>query len=159
MTVLARKFASIPQRSAVDTWARISALLSKDKSSARDELESISGIACALIASEAMTSAIVTSGVGPRVRVYCIYGEDAITGDDCNESSLPHDPTDGDWKISLPCRAEDIQWVQAALGKRTKRVTARDMEELIGEEEEKSRSGRTTSNAAFDVDLDRFLKL
>ena len=158
MTVISRKFASIPQRSAVETWNAISELLSKKGSAARSELESVSGIACALIASEAMTSAIVTSGVGARVRMYCLYGEDAITGDDINESALPHNPTDGSWSMSLPCRSEDLDWVRSSLKKKSSRITARDMKEVTGEEDEDESASRN-EDAAAGVDLEKFLKL
>ena len=42
----------------------------------------VGGVACSLVSSEAFTDAIVIWGNGPRVRVYCLFGEDAIIGDD-----------------------------------------------------------------------------
>lgn len=158
MTVIARTLVSIPERSAAATWTMICALLSNKGSAARGELESIMGIACALIASEAMTSAIVTSGVGARVRIYCLYGEDAIAGDDVNEAALPHDPTDGDWKVSLPCRAEDLDWVRSSLKAKSSRITARDMAETTGDADESQAAGKDKGSLT-SIDLEKFLKL
>ena len=140
MTVIARRFRSIPERSALDTWCAISELLAaQDGSSSRRELESVEGVASSLITREAMKrSAILVYGSGPRVRVYCLYQEDAITGDDANEQPLGFDATSGDWHLSLPCTAEDLEWVQAALKKKTVRITARD---LTVEVEESSKQG------------------
>ena len=70
---------------------------------------------------------IVVWGAGPRVRIYCLYDEDAIIGEDANENGLPVDVTAGDWSMSLPCSAEDLDWVRAALAKNSCHVTARDM--------------------------------
>ena len=65
-------------------------LLASDESSdAHVELMSVSGIASSLISSDAMKdAAVVCTGSGPRVRVYGLYGEDAITGEDANEATL-----------------------------------------------------------------------
>src|SRR5258706_14935541 len=95
MTVVARTFRSIPKRPALDTWAAIVDLLApKPDSDSRRELESVAGIASSLVAREAMTSPIVVYGCGPRVRIYCVYNEDAITGDAANEKRLAIDTTD-----------------------------------------------------------------
>ncbi|MBI2842121.1 MAG: hypothetical protein HYX78_01845 [Armatimonadetes bacterium] len=133
MTVIARRVISSPVRSAADTWAAIADLLAPaSANNARDELSGVAGIASSLIASEAMKEApIVLWGSGPRVRIYCLYGEDAVSGEDASESALPFCPTDGDWHMSLPCPTEDLQWVQAALTRRSVRVSARDLAEAV----------------------------
>ncbi len=109
MSVIARRFASIPERTAIETWKAISALLASDpKSAAARELASVAGIACSLITREAMTSPLVAYGAGPRVRVYCLYNENAVEGDDANESGLAFDVTDGDWKPKAPRTARRL---------------------------------------------------
>ena len=56
----------------------------------------MAGTACASIASEAPKEApIVIWGGGPRVRVYCVFDEDAITQDGVNEDALPKSPDRG----------------------------------------------------------------
>ena len=120
MTVIARTFASVPQRTATETWKAISEVLAPDSESAAAlELASVSGIASSLITREAMTSPIVVYGSGPRVRIYCLYNDDAIEGDDVREGALPFDATAGDWKMSLPCPLDDLPWVQDALKARS----------------------------------------
>ena len=154
MTVVARRFVSIPQRTAIETWREISRLLApKQNSDAARELANVSGIASSLIAREAMRSAIVVYGSGPRVRIYCLYNDDAIEGDDASESSLAFDPTSGNWHISLPCPEEDLAWVQSALAEKSSHISARDMAEPVDEEVD---GGEKRSSAT--VDLEAFFK-
>ena len=61
--------------------------------------------------------AIVIWGNGPRVRVYCLFGDSAISAEDKNEDALAICPTGGDWSMSLPCPPEDLSWVQEELAK------------------------------------------
>ncbi len=155
MSVIARRFASIPERTAVATWKAISALLASDVTSdpAR-ELASVAGIASSLITREAMTAPLVVYGSGPRVRIYCLYNEDAIEGDDANEAPLSFDATAGDWKISLPCPAEDLQWVQNSLKAKSTRISARDMTAPVEDEDD---TGETPAYGS-SVDLEAFFK-
>ena len=73
----------------------------------------------------------VVYGSGPRVRLYCLYGDKAISGDGASESALAFNPTEGDWRMSLPCRADDLDWVRDALKRKSSRITARDLDESI----------------------------
>jgi hypothetical protein len=123
---VSRSYNSVPQRSAAETWAAITHLLAPSAGAARLELESIGGIACSLITDQAMTAPIVVTGSGPRVRVYCIYDDDAIEGGKESESPLAFCPTSGDWAMSLPCPTADLAWVQRTLTERSSRITARD---------------------------------
>ncbi len=130
VTVVVRRVAATPGRSAAEAWGVITDLTAPPRSDARDELDRVAGVAMSLIAAEAMRDApIVVSGAGPRLRVYCLYDDDAILGEGASEDPLAWVPTDGDWAMSLPCPAEDLTWVQAALACVSKRVTARDMAE------------------------------
>ena len=156
MTVVSRTFISVPERTATATWKVISDLLASDaQSDAGRELASVSGIASSLITREAITSPIVVYGSGPRVRIYCLYNEDAIEGDDANESSLAFNPTAGNWKMSLPCPAEDLEWVQSALRGKSTRITARDMDTTVEEVGKDARSGPVREA----VDMEAFFKL
>jgi hypothetical protein len=156
MTIVARRFVSIPERTASATWSATSQLLAPDSGSAASaELASVAGIASSLISREAMTSPIVVWGAGPRVRIYCLYNDDAVEGDDANETALSFNPTDGDWHMSLPCPAEDLSWVSNALRCKSKRVTARDMETVLDSGEEDSSKKGTTETT---VDLEAFFK-
>lgn len=154
--VLARRVASTPVRTAAQTWAKIVAIIAPDpQSPAREELAKGAAVACAAIASEAIKDApIVIWGGGPRVRVYCLFDEDAITQDGVNEDTLPKSPTEGDWRISIPCQAEDVAWSRSNLAT-SSRISARGVDDEIEEEAEAS---ATVANAPLSINLAEFLK-
>ena len=139
-SVIARRVASTPTRTATQTWATIVELVAPSPNSpARKELALAAGVACSSISSEATKdAAVVIWGGGPRVRVYCMFDDDAITQDDVNEEPLPKSPTEGDWRMSIPCRPEDVAWSRANLANVTSRVTARSMDEDVADEESKA---------------------
>jgi hypothetical protein len=121
-------------------------------SAARSELESIAGVACSSIASEALKDdAVVVQGAGPRVRVYCVFGDDAVSREAVNEDALAKAPTAGDWTLSLPCNADDLAWSQAALAKLSSRVTARSVGADVPE-----RSEGKQAAAERTINLDEF---
>jgi hypothetical protein len=138
-TVIARHVASTPARAVAETWARIIELIAADPNgSAREELALVGGIACSSIASEATKHApIMVWGGGPRVRVYCLFDEDAITKDGVNEDALPKSPTEGDWKMSIPCLPEDVAWSRAKLTSLSTRISARSVDEDGADDEPK----------------------
>jgi hypothetical protein len=154
-TVTKRQIRATPHRTATETWELISKLLAPDdKSSARAELATVAGVVGQAIASESpKDSPIVVQGKGPRVRLYCLYDEDSITGDDANENSLASAPTDGDWKISIPVLAEDLDWTNKELKSRSSRITARVVGDPLDEDEDEQSSQR----AEATVNLDAFL--
>lgn len=154
-TVAARAFASVPARPADDTWTAIVTLLTRGASGAKqDELMSVAGTAASLIADRAPeAAAIVVTCDGPRTRIRCIYDEDAIDGSGVNEDTLGFDPLQGDWRISLPCPADDLRWVQANLARQSSRITARDLAETNKPAEQAS----ATANEGFEIDVKGFL--
>jgi hypothetical protein len=152
MSTLARRtFASSPRRDAAQTWAAIIDLLTQCRNSAdRDDLLAVAGIAASIIADRTPQDApIVVTCDGPRTRLYCLYDDDAIEGSDTNEDPLGFDPFQGDWRISLPCRLDDLPWVQSALQKRSSRVTAREREADVVKAEDAAPSDQST--LIFDV--------
>ena len=156
MTVVARRIIATPARPASEAWAVMVNLLAPDKNSdARKELESVSGIASNLIADEAFDTAPgVVYGSGPRVRLYCLYGDKAISGEGASESPLAFIPTEGDWRMSLPCPRDDLDWVRDALKNKSSRVSARSLDEDVDDREDsKSRS----DPSAYEIDRETFL--
>ena len=137
MTVARRTFRSTPGRSAMATWTAIVDLLTQGRTGeAREELLAVAGVAATIIADHAPSdAAIVVTCDGPRTRIYCLYDDDAIGGSDANEDPLGFDPLNGGWRVSLPCPAEDLTWVQAALGRHSRRITARDLEQRVASEQ------------------------
>jgi hypothetical protein len=55
--------------------------------------------------------------------------------------------------MSLPCPEEDLSWVQAALAKKSKRVTARKLGEKLDTDADEGRSA-----AAATIDKEAFLR-
>lgn len=137
-TVASRTIRSIPHRNAHDTWAVIVALLTQGRTgSACTELMAVAGVASSLITDQApRDAAIIVTCDGPRTRIYCLYDDDAIDGGDANEDKLGFDPLSGDWAVSLPCPAEELDWVSGALKKHSARITARDSAEMTTAKEE-----------------------
>lgn len=153
MTVVARKIIAGPVRSASEAWTVIVDLLAPEPNSeARSELLKIMGVASSLIADEVMKTPIVVYGSGPRVRIYCLYDEDAITGEDANEATLTFNATGGDWHMSLPSLTDDLHWIQDTLKKLSNHVTVRDMATAVDAE----KSG--TILPAIKVDTEAFFR-
>jgi hypothetical protein len=136
VTVVARRIAATPARSASEAWNVIVDLVAPGDGPARRELQGIEGIASCVIAEEAMAAdPCVVYGSGPRLRIYCLYNEDAIAGDDKNETPLMFCPTAGAWRMSLPCPADDLEWVQKSLKARSTRVVVRKVGTPVDDEE------------------------
>ena len=136
-TVARRTFRSTPARDALATWTAIVDLLCRGTDGpARTELLAVGGVAASVIADHAPGDApLVVTCDGPRTRIYCLYDDDAIDGSDANEDPLGFDPLKGDWRVSLPCSADDLSWVQGALSRHSDRITARDLDAIVSKHE------------------------
>jgi hypothetical protein len=89
----------------------------------------------------------VVAGAGPRARLYCVYGEEAIEGVGVSESALPGSPAESStWSMSLPCPVEDLSWVRASLERLSSRITARDMAETSLPEPDDEMAEKATIN-------------
>lgn len=157
MTVVSRRICATPARSASAAWNVIVELVTKPGSDARRELLNIEGVASCLIADESLkTDPCVTFGSGPRLRVYCLHDDEAILGEKASESALTFTPTEGDWRMSLPCAADDLAWVQKSLGERSTRVTAREAGTAV--EDEPTSAGADAAAATAVIDREAFLR-
>lgn len=162
VSVVARTVASIPQRTASDTWRVIVDLIAPDsKSEARRDLDAVAGIVCSLITDEALADdALLVYGAGPRVRIYAAYGDDAVSGDRVQESALSFIATADGWQLSLPCPEADLTWVKQSLARVSTRVHARqlgaDVKELSAVRAD--RASAAPSLATSLVDLESFLR-
>lgn len=157
-TVASRTFRSTPHRSGVETWSAIVNLLTRgQESAAAAELRSVAGVAASVVVDHAVSSApIVVTCDGPRTRIYCVYDDDALDDSTADEGSLGFDPLEGDWKVSLPCLADDLTWVQGSLEKLSVRITARDAASGIAVS--KSEQNAANSAASVQVDLEELHK-
>ncbi len=156
MSVVARSFASVPARSGSDTWKKIIGVLAPDSSSdAYKELLSVSGIASSIISRETLANSplVVYGGPGARVRIYCVHGEDAIAGEGLNETLLATTPTQGDWKVSIPCDQDDLAWISEDLKTKSSRITVRNMNDPV-----EADSSETESTETKAVNVEAFLR-
>ena len=149
-TVASRTFMSSPKRAAGETWGAIVTLLTQsEENSAGSELLAVAGIASSTIADRAPKNhPIVVTCDGPRTRIYCIYDDDAIDGSDANEEPLGFDPLNGDWRISLPCASDDLDWVSGALKKHSTRITVRGTDDDV--EKGETANADNGDNLTFD---------
>jgi hypothetical protein len=156
MSVVARRIRATPERGASDAWQVIVDLIAPKDGAARRELLGVEGIASSIISTESpKDAAMVVRGKGPRVRMYCLYDDEAISGDDANEAALADCPTDEDWIMSLPADADDVAWVKDALAKKSVRVTVREKSEAFDDSEEQSEQASTTEAA---INMEAFLR-
>lgn len=142
-----RSIASVPARSAQETWRTIVDLVTGPDTIDREQLDAAASIMESLIADEQPASVpIVFKGGGPRVVVYCLYDEEAM------EAGLDVDPlnansTAGDWRVTAPCESEDMDWMNASLRQRAPRITVHAADEAPIEEDE-------AEKAAVDFEID-----
>jgi hypothetical protein len=157
MTVVSRRICATPARSASAAWNVIVELATKPGSAARQELLDIEGVASCLIAEESLkTDPCVVFGSGQRLRVYCLHDDEAIVGEKANEAALTFTPTEGDWRMSLPCAADDLAWVQKSLGERSTHVTAREAGTAV--DDGATWAGAIAAPAAAVIDREAFLR-
>ena len=155
MSVVARRIRATPERSASETWRVIVDLLAPGNGSARVELMSIEGIASSIISTESpKDSPIVVKGEGPRIRIYCLFDDDAVSGDDANESALAECPTAGDWTMSLPVEKEDVEWMKSALANKTKKVTVREKSQSVDD----NTDNQQAKSSAPSINMEAFLR-
>ena len=156
-TVVQRTINASPQRVAGEVWEFIIGLIAPDeKSAARKQLKDIAGIAGPIIGARyPEADAIVVHGNGPRVRIYCLYGEAAAAGDQAKEGKLASIPTENDWKLSFPCAEEDLEFFRKALKGKPARFSIRKLGDAVS-------GDPTTEEAsvkASGFDPEAFLKL
>lgn len=143
-----RDIASIPARSAAETWRVIVQLITGKGSVDASQLKAAASIMESLIADEhPATSPIVVKGSGPRLVIYCLYGEEAMAAEK-SVDGLTWNPTAGDWCITAPCEEDDVKWMNNALKKRGPRISVRDVNKPAedGEDAESSKGEDLTIN-------------
>ncbi|CAK07677.1 MULTISPECIES: hypothetical protein [Rhizobium] len=133
-----RTIASIPKRSAAETWRTIRELITSTGSVDVDKLVAAASVMESLIADEHPGAVpIVVKGVGSRLVIYCLYGEDAMEAD-LEVEKLTWNPTAGNWAMTAPTDADDVKWMNDTLAKRCSRITVHDVNAAPQEEEEDS---------------------
>ena len=88
------------------------------------------------------------------MRVYCVFDDDAITNDGVNEDPLPKSPTEGDWRMSIPCLSEDVEWSRGKLTAVSSRISARSVDEDVADD----KAAADAAAPAIGINLGEFLK-
>jgi hypothetical protein len=131
-----RDVASVPARSARETWEAIVEVVTGANSVDVDQLSAAAAIMAALIGDEHLTSVpMVLRGSGPRLLIYCAYGVDAMEGD-LQTEMLSWNPTAGDWRLTAPCDAADVDWMSKALSLCSPRITVHAPDQQPDDEEQ-----------------------
>ena len=136
-----REIASVPVRSAGETWKAIVALISGPETPDASTLNAAASIMESLIADEHPASVPITvKGSGDRLVIYCRYNEDALElGADIDP--LTWNPTGGPgWKITAPTESADVPWMNGTLKDRAPRITVHDVANPPADEEETTKT-------------------
>lgn len=145
-----RTIASLPLRSAAETWSRIVELISGESSVDRQQLRAASPKLCSVIADELLARVpLVVKGGGPRLVIYCAYGEEALSlGPEVD--ALDWNPTASDqWQITAPAETADVAWMREALASVAPRITVHDVDVPPKEEQEQAEA-----NVGLQIDWD-----
>jgi hypothetical protein len=138
-----RTIASIPKRSAAETWRAIRELITGMGSVDADKLAAAASVMESLIADEHPASVpIVVKGVGSRLVIYCLYGEDAMEAD-LEVDKLTWNPTAGNWAMTAPTDADDVKWMSDTLAKRCPRITVHDVNVPSEQEEDSAATAKS----------------
>jgi hypothetical protein len=139
-----RDIASIPVRSAQETWSAIVDLISSRKSVDRQQLLACAPDLASIITDELPARVpIVVKGSGHRLVIYCVYGDAAVDLGTVVDP-LSWNPTEGsEWRITAPAEAADVAWLQEALGRIAPRITVHDVDVPPEEEPEDAARGAT----------------
>jgi hypothetical protein len=130
-----RDIASIPKRSAAQTWKTIIDLITGAGTVDKKTLENAASVMESLIADEHPSKKpIVVKGVGSRLVIYLLYGESAMEAD-LEVDKLSWNPTAGDWSMTAPSDADDVTWMNNALKDRAPRIKVHDVDTAVDEEE------------------------
>jgi len=145
-----RDIASIPLRSAEETWAAYKKLVTASGSVDAGQFDAAATVMTSLITDEAFRDEPLTlTGVSHRLVVYLLHGHDALEAGAAIDK-LAWNPTAGDWTLFVPCPEEQYDWAKKTLAVRAPRFVV-----LKPGEEVKEQEG-ATAEAALGVNWEMF---
>jgi hypothetical protein len=151
MSTVARRFSASPTRLSSATWKAIVELICKNDAGAAAEFAKVSAVASCLINDKLFAkNPLVVKSKGPRLRIYCLYGEDSIEGEDINEDALSWQPTADEWHAFLPCSQEEYRETAASLKAKSAKFSAYNIETGIPNDE----AGQSEKFAARTATVD-----
>ncbi|HEY3252167.1 MAG TPA: hypothetical protein VGK25_13745 [Ignavibacteria bacterium] len=157
MSAVKRIIISNPERTSVETWAKITDIICSQDMEAKSEFDKVSNVTASLLSEEFMKDhPMIMKGGGSQLRVYCLYGEDAITGEDANEDQLSWNITEKDWTVFMPCSEEELTWYEKAISNLSDRFKVYDLKDGLDKDEYYSNENPKTE---FTVDEEAFKNL
>jgi hypothetical protein len=122
-----REIASIPVRTAGETWQAVIDLITGSGSVDAATLKAAASVMESLIVDEHPAACpIVVKGEGPRLVIYLLYNEAAMEAGTTIDK-LNWNPTGGPaWQMTAPCEPADIGWMNTALNSRAPRIAVHD---------------------------------
>ena len=158
MSIVARKFSASPARLSSETWTAIAMLVCQGDENALTEFTAIIGIGSSLLNDQLLEAhPMVVVSKGPRLRIYCLYGEDAISGEDAHEEALSWKPTKAEWHAFLPCTADELKAIEKALKSKSNKFSAYDVD--VGLPEDAKDHAESSDSAKASIDFAAFKKL
>lgn len=143
-----RDISAVPLRTASETWAEIVSLVTDSGSVDVTQLSAAAGVMGSVIADEQVKDRpMILEGVGPQLRIYLQYGDDAVTVG-TNVDSLAWNPTAGDWTMHVPCDAANLDWVRKSLQRTSPRMKVYDLSSDVWRENE---AGHRKQAADFKI--------
>lgn len=151
MSVTSRKFAACPERTSTQTWEKITDVLCKDSPSAKIEFNSVIGGVSSVICDEIpKDSPIIIRGSGPLIRIYCLYGEDAILGLETSEEEVTWNPFIEDWKVYVPCDKDEMDLMKKVIENKSDNFEIYDKSKKITF----TNKDRSLSESELSIDAD-----
>jgi len=142
-----RDIASIPKRSAAETWREIVKLITGTGSVDVASLTAAASVMESLITDEHPGQVpIVIKGVGSRLVIYCLFGEDAMDAD-MDVPKLNWNPTAGNWAMTAPTDPVDVAWMNKTLKERAPRIAVHDVNVAPADDED-------TATASQELTID-----
>lgn len=115
MSVVTRKFAASPAHSAAEVWAAVVNAIAGDNAQVKTELSNVVGIAASIIAERTPASFPITIiGTGSRLRIYCLYDDDAVS-EDVHEDAISWNLFESGWQVHFPAEKSDLDWINKIL--------------------------------------------
>lgn len=155
MSVVSRRFTASPVRTAAQTWDMIVNTIASGSEAAKQELKSITGIIASLISDETPSKdAITIIGTGSRLRVYCLFGDDAIE-EEANEALLLWNLFESDWEIYFPVNEADLSWVTKSLSDKNKKFKTYKVGERINADDEVEENQKSSNFKQLSINTDK----
>ncbi len=146
-----RDIASIPLRSAEETWGEFKKLVTGTGSVDAGQFDAAASVITSLITDEAFRSEPLTlTGVSHRLVVYLLHAHDALEAG-TSIDKLAWNPTAGDWKLFVPCPDEQYDWAKKTLSTRAPRFVVLKPGEKILEEEKETESAKSMVGVNWGV--------